>query len=383
MAWPEPHTNPKARASSTRGRKLPACALAAVLLFSACALPSPFAGAHDAFAEDIDTNPAADELQQEIERTSAAYFEASAQVESVKSSIEANEALVAELEAAIPAQQERSDAAASNLYKFQQRSGSLIDLLLNSENFFDFIANLDYLNRIAQSNIEEIGRLSEMRDELEAIRSDLEGQQAEAEARAAETERALQNAQATRLEAQRRVEEETQRQAEAEEAARAATAAAEKEAAAQAESASKSLDAESEATGSATAGETDHVDWTQDEVAFVESWTPRIDAYLAGSPLAGQGEAFAVAAWTYGVDPRWSPAISAVESSKGRYCYAGHNAWGWGAVSWDSWEEAIDAHVRGLARGYGYTLTEAAAKKYCPPTWQDWYDKVSTQMSAI
>lgn len=379
MALPEPHTNPEA--PTFTARTLLSCALAGLLLLSTCTLP--FAGARDAFAEDIDTNPAPDELQQEIERTSAAYFEANAQVDSIKSDIEANEALIAELEISIPAQQERGDAAASDLYKLQQRSGSLIGLLLDSEDFFGFIANLDYLNRIAQSNIEEIGRLNEMRGGLAAVQADLESQQAEAEARAEGAGRALQDAQAARLEAQRRAEEEAQRQAEAEAAARAATAAAADEAAAQGKVANESSDTGSEATGSATAGETDHVDWTQDEVAFVESWTPRIDAYLAGSPLAGQGEAFAVAAWTYGVDPRWSPAISAVESSKGRYCYAGHNAWGWGAVSWDSWEEAIDAHVRGLARGYGYTLTEAAAKKYCPPTWQDWYDKVSAQMNAI
>ena len=32
---------------------------------------------------------------------------------------------------------------------------------------------------------------------------------------------------------------------------------------------------------------------------------------------------------------------------------------------------------------YGATLTPAAAQKYCPPTWQDWYNKVGGQMSQI
>ncbi len=31
----------------------------------------------------------------------------------------------------------------------------------------------------------------------------------------------------------------------------------------------------------------------------------RIDSYLAGSPLSGQGATFAAAAWDYGVDPRF------------------------------------------------------------------------------
>ena len=69
------------------------------------------------------------------------------------------------------------------------------------------------------------------------------------------------------------------------------------------------------------------------KAAFIEEWTARIDAYLAGSPLAGYGSVFAEAAWEYSIDPRWSPAISNTESSKGRICFLPHNAWGWGDVS--------------------------------------------------
>ena len=131
------------------------------------------------------------------------------------------------------------------------------------------------------------------------------------------------------------------------------------------------------------AASTDTADWSSDEDAFVSQWTARINNYLAGSPLSGYGETFARAAWTYGVDPRWSPAISYVESTKGAYCFASHNAWGWGSVSWDSWEEAINAHVAGLARGYGYTLTYAAAQKYCPPNADHWYNSCLAQMNSI
>lgn len=112
-------------------------------------------------------------------------------------------------------------------------------------------------------------------------------------------------------------------------------------------------------------------------------WGARIDAYLAGSPLAGYGSTFAAAAWDYGVDPRLSPAISAVESSKGRYCAYPHNAWGWGSVSWGSWESAIYAHTAGLASGYGGYLTYTMAKKYCPPNSSAWYSSVAANMAAI
>ena len=115
------------------------------------------------------------------------------------------------------------------------------------------------------------------------------------------------------------------------------------------------------------------VDFSVGKEAFVSEWTSRINAYLAGSPLAGQGATFAEAAWSNGVDPRWSPAISNTESSKGAHCFLPYNAWGWGDKSWSSWEEAINAHVAGLANGYGYSITYANAAKYCPPNTDHWF----------
>ena len=120
-----------------------------------------------------------------------------------------------------------------------------------------------------------------------------------------------------------------------------------------------------------------------DKQEFVDVWTPRIDAYLAGSPMAGTGYYFANAAYDYNVDPRWSPAIACLESSKGRYCFLPYNAWGWGSSSWTDWESAIYTHVRGLSIGYGYTISEAAAKKYCPPNWEYWLSFISNEMTKI
>jgi hypothetical protein len=134
---------------------------------------------------------------------------------------------------------------------------------------------------------------------------------------------------------------------------------------------------------SSTESSSSSVDWSSDRSSFISSWGARIDAYLAGSPLAGYGSTFAAAAWDYGVDPRWSPAIACIESSKGAYCFLPYNAWGWGSVSWSSWDEAIYGHVAGLARGYGYTISYEAAQRYCPPTADDWYWSVLSQMNSI
>ena len=128
----------------------------------------------------------------------------------------------------------------------------------------------------------------------------------------------------------------------------------------------------------------DGVDFTIGKDAFVELWGERIDKYLTGSPLFGQGKVFAEAAFENGIDPRVSPAISNTESSKGAVCFRPHNAWGWmGSSGWSNWEEAINAHVKGYADGYGYTVTEANAKKYCPPTWESWFSKTTAQMAKI
>ena len=125
------------------------------------------------------------------------------------------------------------------------------------------------------------------------------------------------------------------------------------------------------------------VDWSVGRDAFIAEWTSRIDAYLEGSPLAGYGSVFAEAAWDNGVDPRWSPAISNTESGKGSVCFRSCNAWGWGNGGWGDWNTAIQDHVAGLAAGYGYSITPEAAQRYCPPTWESWYEKTLNEMAQI
>lgn len=125
------------------------------------------------------------------------------------------------------------------------------------------------------------------------------------------------------------------------------------------------------------------VDWTVGKEAFVSEWTARIDKFLEGSNLEGYGAVFAEAAWDNGVDPRWSPAISNTESSKGTRCFLPHNAWGWGERSWPDWSSAIRDHVAGLAEGYGYSLTFEAAQMYCPPNYVNWFNNTLSFMRSI
>jgi len=146
------------------------------------------------------------------------------------------------------------------------------------------------------------------------------------------------------------------------------------------------LDAlQARSAGDAASAGLDPVDWTLSHDEFVDYWGERIEVFLAGFPLAGQGRTFAEAAWNYGVDPRLSPAISNTESTRGLHCSVSCNAWGWGPhIPFSSWEEAIDTHVRGLKNcGYGPMITYAGAQRYCPPTADDWYRKTVYAMGQI
>lgn len=369
-----------------------AVALSATLAFGS--VPALGFSGQAAWAEDIDINVQADAAQQEVERTAAEYDQAMSRIDELNQQISDNEARIAEIQETLPQQQERSSAAAVKMYKAQASTPGLLEMVLSSENIVDFFTSLEYVSHIFSSNQAEINRLNELKAELDQTRRDLSQAKKDADSEAANAEAALTAAQEARQEAQRKAQEEAARQAEeAAKAAAEAQAAEEAKAAEAAKTADDAAKADDSAANDATnAGESsgtveapsnDGADWTSDRDAFVAQWAGRIDAYLAGSPMAGTGQTFAEAAWDYGVDPRWSPAISNTESSKGLYCFNSHNAWGWGSASWGSWDDAIRSHVAGLARGYGYTISVDAAKKYCPPNWEHWYNATLAQMNMI
>lgn len=374
--------------SRTVSAKCLSWALTATLLIGG--IPHSGASTQTAWAEDIDTNVTADAAQQEVERTAAEYDQAMQRVEELNQQISDTEQRIDELEENLPAQRERSKAACVKLYKAQANTPGLMELILGSQSITEFLEAFEYVTHIFNSNQAEINRLSEMKAELEDTKQSLDQAKKDADAEAENAEAALSAAQAAREEAQRKAQEEAARQAAEAAAAAEAAEAAKKEAeeaaakeSAEAEASSSDASSDSGNAGGISAPSNDNADWSSDKATFVSEWSGRIDAYLSGSPLAGTGETFAEAAWDYGVDPRWSPAISNTESSKGLYCFASHNAWGWGSESWDNWEDAIRDHVAGLARGYGYTISVTAAKKYCPPNWEHWYNATSAQMDMI
>ncbi len=354
-----------------------------------------------------------------IEQTTQTYQQAIADVEQLDAQIAENEARSQEIEALLPAQRSRTAASIKSLYKFQQSSPNLLSLILSSEDFNDFITTLRYMDAIQDHNTSEILALAKMQDELTQTKANLAMERETRVSKQEEALAALNNARAARAELQAKADalaaKEEQERADAIAAARAAIEQAEaqrraeEEQAKAAQQAQEQAEAErlaqeeaeqqaqAEAMFSTASGNLAVVEVPEENVTSVSTepltnnttseessgWAARIDAYLAGSPLAGYGSVFAEAAATYGVDPRLSPAISTIESGQGAVCFLSHNAWGWGSSSWPDWESAIYAHVAGLASGYDGTLTLEGAMRYCPGSYQEWYSCVLAEMNSI
>lgn len=331
-------------------------------------------GASSALAEEGSADIS--QLDTEIEKYSSEYNEAIANSESLNSEISDTENAISDIEQKLPAYEAKANNAIRSMYFFNDNLTVLLNMIFGIQSITEAMNNYHYIDYVYGKNKADIENFSNMKSELYSKKSSLDQKKSEAETAAANASSALLSAQAAKEKAQREAEE------------KAAAEAAEAQAALEA---AQNQQLESEKNGQApeelpinpNPPKSDNADWSQDKQTFVDSWASRIDAYMAGYPLAGYGKVFAEAAYDYGVDPRFSPAISCVESTKGKFCFKPHNAWGWGGVSWDSWDEAIRSHVRGLSRGYGYTLTIAAAQKYCPPTWERWYEAVSAQMNLI
>ncbi|OGC42218.1 hypothetical protein A3K02_01545 [candidate division WS6 bacterium RIFOXYD1_FULL_33_8] len=103
------------------------------------------------------------------------------------------------------------------------------------------------------------------------------------------------------------------------------------------------------------------------------------------SPLADYAEVFVDAANTYGIDYRLVAAISIIESSGGLHTFRTYNAWGWGKMNFDSWEEGIWTVSKGLGNYYakGADTPSEIARSYCPPSASSWASKVTSVMNLI
>ncbi len=323
--------------------------------------------------------------QSEVEQTAQNYEAAQKKYDEIQSEIDANEKRLKELQDKLPQLQQDAGKVIHNAYKMGCETPNLISIILSSDNLSEFLSAMHQFEVMQGKYMKTINELNTTQEELKEKTETLSKQKEEAKQTLDEAHAALEAATAARVEAQRKADE--QLAAEKSEAEAAVSEA--QSASGQTFTPANSENAiEVEVPSSA---ETGPVDWTVGRDVFVATWTRRINSYLAGSPMAGTGQAFAEASWDAGVDPRWSPAIAMIESTKGRFVPYGNsnNAWGWTAVGggfrrFGSFSEGARAHVYYLAHVYGTTLTPSAAKKYVGTShWNYWYSSVLAQMEQI
>ncbi len=318
-----------------------------------------------------DTESVADLLQRKVEESARRYDELLSENAKINSDISNINKQIEDIGSKLPSQIKSAESAVRQIYVLDSNLGFFLNWILGIESIGDALENLVYIGHIRDSAVGEIQKLKAMKIQLGELKDQGEVKKKESDERLSAAKKALEEAKDAREQAKRKAQEQAEKE---KQEALAAIKAAEEE---------QNKNKEESKKEPLAPPNNENIDWNEDKQAFVAKWAPRIDAYLAGYPLAGQGRTFASAAWENGVDPRWSPAISNTESTRGRNCFLPYNAWGWGSYSYSSWEEAINAHVRGLKRGYGYTISIQAAKKYCPPNWQHWYAVTSAQMNMI
>jgi cell division protein FtsB len=116
------------------------------------------------------------------------------------------------------------------------------------------------------------------------------------------------------------------------------------------------------------------------------SWVDRIDGYLAGTPLAGQGRTFYLAAVDAGIEPRLMPAIAMIESGGGRVNANTNNFFGrrarTGWMSWPTQEAAIQDQAGYIARMWGNVVSPGQMPSYAVPL-APWQVKVEREMRKI
>ena len=283
------------------------------------------------------------------------YDAASEKLKTIQQSADDTQKRLDDLNAKLPESQDRAANAIREMYKTGAVDGSsqltLASHVIGARNISEAASLMQYDSKMMKEMSDAITSYAQQKADAESAKSELDAQLDDAQNAVNEAQQALSKA---------RDDE------------RASIAA---------------KNAAASAAGDESSMEISSVDWSQDKTAFVDEWGARIDKYLSGSPIAGTGKIFAAAAYDNGVDPRVSPAISCIESGKGRAMITStKNLWGWGGGTMNmgsTWEQAIYKHVQGWKAGYGTTVTPAMARKYCPPNASNWYRNVVNEMNKI
>lgn len=309
--------------------------LAKILVTTMIALASIFIAAQSANAITLE------EATKKVEETSAVYTEAANEQSRLENEIAELTTKIDEIEAQLPELREKASDAYVSMYKSRNNTSELLDAVLGTRNLGEALYCMELFDKVLRIQTDQIDALLAAKSELDEAKAQLDEDKAVIDESVAAAKEALDEAKQARAQAQAEV---------------------------------------LQAKGGELAAQ---IDWSMSREEFVAHWGARLNKYLSGTPLSGHGEDFADAAYLNGCDPRWSAAISRIESGCGAACFRPHNAWGWMGKSFSSWSDAIYAHAKYLAGPlYGGYLTMRGASTYCPPGGP-WYSAVSAEMQRM
>lgn len=100
-----------------------------------------------------------------------------------------------------------------------------------------------------------------------------------------------------------------------------------------------------------------------------QAMVDRLNAFLAGSPMAGLGECMLVNAERTGVWVSLCPAQAYAESSIGRFNCGPFNAWGMMGCAFSSWEQGVQRYFDNIVAHWGAVQNahQLVNPDYCEP----------------
>ena len=162
----------KTQESTLMGARIAMAALLVATLVFTSSFPV-LAQPQRALAVTEETEAEPDELQQRVEQSAADYDAAVARVEELEQQIADNQEQIAAIEEELPEQQERAADAMRDQYKFQREAPGILEMVLGSGSLSDFLSSWDYFTHVQARNYNELERLDQMRQELEATEQEL------------------------------------------------------------------------------------------------------------------------------------------------------------------------------------------------------------------
>lgn len=170
----------------------------------ACSGTLFLAPATPALAEDTDLEA----LQEKAIAAGDTYQQAQDKLERINAQVADNQSKVEELESQLPGQQEKAALAIKAEYKLSQEQGNLISILLESQDFSDFVTKLYYMDSVTKSNLGDIEALSKASSELHDTQAQLESAQQAAQQESDAAKQAYEDAQQTAAAARKKAMEE-------------------------------------------------------------------------------------------------------------------------------------------------------------------------------